>query len=139
MFNNKFLFFALILLLSLMFLGCNKKDDAVILFNQQPITKETILNNSKEFLVGRRIYYIILVKKPLKTEQIRVQILKKDQNTTVAGVKIQYAEDFRLYKDQVYYYNDYVVLHEPGFYIMQIFSKDNMKKPLAISDFYVRN
>ena len=138
MIKQKLALLGLILFLCLGLSGC-KNDKAMILLNHRPITKETILDNSKVFVVGRRIYYILLLKKPLTSEFIRVQVLKKDEKTTVAGVKIQYAEDFRLYKDQVYYYNDYVVIHEPGYYILQIFSKDKMDKPLAISDFYVRN
>ena len=138
MLKKKLILLSLILFLCLGVSGC-KNDNAVILLNHQPITKETILNNSKVFVVGRRIYYILLVKKPLTTDMIRVQVLKKDEKTILAGVKIQYAEDFRLYKDQVYYYDDYVVLYEPGYYILQIFSKDQMDKPLAVSDFYVRN
>jgi len=137
MVKKKSILLSLILLVLLGLSGC-KKDDAVILFNHLPITKETILNNSKEFLPGGRIYYIVLVKKPLKSDMIRVQVLKQDEKAYVGGVKITYAEDFRLYKDQVYYYNDYVVIYEAGRYIMQIFSKDNMEYPLAISDFYVR-
>lgn len=137
MFKKKSLYFILILIFCLGLCGC-KKDDSLILFNSEPITKDTVLNNSKEFLAGRRIYYVFITQKPLKNELVRIQILKKDEKTTLAGVKIYWAQDFRLYKDQAYYYNDYIVLREPGMYIMQVFSKDNLEKPLAISDFYVR-
>jgi len=136
--KNKSILFSLILLAFLAMTGCTN-DKAVILFNHQPITKETILNNSKEFTLGRKVYYILLVKKPLQSDIIRVQILKQEDKADLGGVKIYYADDFRLYKDQVYYYNDYVVIREAGHYIMQIFSKDDMVHPLAISDFYVRD
>jgi len=136
--QKKSILFSLILVVLLGLTGCTNYK-AVILFNHLPITKETILNNSKEFTLGRKVYYILLVKKPLQSDIIRVQILKKDEKTDLAGVKIYYADDFKLYKDQVYYYNDYVVIREAGYYIMQIFSKDDMEQPLAVSDFYVRD
>lgn len=139
MFKKRLVLIGLFLTVSSIVCGCKKNDDAAILFNTQPINKATILNNSKTFGCGKRIYYIALVEKPLTSDLIRVQILKKDEKTTLAGVKIYYAEDFRLFKDQIYYYTDYVVIYEPGYYIMRVFSKDNTEEPLATSDFYVKN
>ena len=118
-------------------MGC-KKDAPILLFNKCPITKETVLQNSKEFRAERRIYYIFITEKPINCGYIRVQIVKKDEKTSMGGYKIQYANDFKVYKDQLYYYTNYVVLNEKGHYYMQIFAVDNLEKPLARDDFYVR-
>lgn len=128
----------LILLFCMFFAGC-KKNDPIILFNKQPITAETLLQNSMEFDLNRRIYYIFITQKPIKSDYIRVQIVKKDEKTGIGGLKIIYANDFKVYQDQIYYYTNYIVLHETGHYYMQIFSTDNFEKPLARSDFYVFN
>lgn len=130
----------LLLTLTLVTLGLSgcKKDDPIILFNRAPITKETILNNSREFRSDDRIYYIFITQKPLKTPYIRVQIYKKDEKVEFWGTKVVYSNDYKLSKDQIYYYDDYVVLRETGHYFMLIFSKDNLGKPVAFSDFFVR-
>lgn len=135
---KKQIVFCLILMFCTIFGGC-KKDDPIILFNKQPITAETLLHNSMEFDLNRRIYYIFITQKPIKSEYIKVQIIKKEEKTSVAGLKLVYANDFKVYQDQVYYYTNYIVLHEAGHYYMQIFSMDNLEKPLARSDFYVFN
>ena len=36
-----------------------------------------------------------------------------------------------------YYYDDYVVLNQPGSYVMVVYSKDNPQKPLTMSPFIV--
>ena len=120
------------------FCGCNKPK-TIILFNTIPITKENLLSNSSEFVVGKRIYYIFITETPLKTELIRVRVLKRDEKANFAINKLAYSNDFKLYKDQVYYFNDYVVIHEAGYYCMAIYAKNNMKRPLAVADFRVKN
>lgn len=129
---------SLILLLSLGLSGCNK-NAPIILFNREPITTENVLNNSKNFLIGERIYYLFITQKPLKSPYIRVQVIKKDEKVEFWGTKVVYSNDYKLSKDQVYYYDDYIVIGEKGHYFLLVFSKYNLEKPVAYSDFFVRD
>lgn len=119
------------------FTACNKPT-TIILFNREPITKENFLKNSTEFTVGKKIYYIFITEKPLKTDSIRVRILKKDDKANFAATKIVYSNDFRLYKDQIYYYNDYIVMNEAGYYCMVIYACNKLDRPLIIGEFRVK-
>lgn len=128
----------IITMLLILCLSGFKKPTTMILFNTKPITKETVLNNSIEFPVGERIYYLFITEKPLKSDMIRIELRKKEEKAEYWGVKVVYSNDYRLYQDQLFYYNDYIVLHDAGHYYMLIYSKDRLDKPLAVSDFYVR-
>lgn len=129
----------LLICLMVLFVTTGCKPKSVILFNNHPITKETILNNSREFKMGKRIYYIFLTPKEITSKYIRVQIVKKDTKIEYWGYAVVYANDFKVMKDQMFYYNDYIVMNEAGYYVMQIFSKDNLTKPMAMADFWVRD
>lgn len=126
-----------IIFLTLLTSGCNRQKP-IILFNKDPISKENIFANTRNFKIGERIYYIAIVPKPLEHPYIRIQVIKKDAKTEFWGYKIHYSIDSRLTKDQIYYYTDYLVIHEPGYYFLQVFSKDNLAEPLARGDFFVR-
>lgn len=117
--------------------GCAKQT-SMILFNQYPITKENLLSNSSEFVQGKRFYYIFITQRPLDSSLIRVRILKREEKADFAASKLVYSNDFKPYKDQVYYYTDYLVLHETGYYCMQIYSTDLLNSPLAIADFKIK-
>lgn len=137
MIKNKAIIFTLLLCLSV-FTSGYKKNAPIILFNSQPITSETLLNNSKEFEAGKRIYYIFITEKPFKGDFVRVQLLKKEEKTAIGGYKIISANDYRIQQDQVYYYDDYFVINERGCYVVQIFSLDKLDKPLARDYFFVK-
>lgn len=127
-----------IFLLCLFTNGCSKPK-TMILFNQVPITKETLLNNSNEFIAGKRFYYIFITEKPLKTNFVRVRVLKRDDKARGEITKLYYSKDFRLYKDQIYYYNDYLVINEAGTYCMAVYALDGLNRPLAVADFKIQN
>lgn len=135
---KKLFSFLLILCLFVGITAC-EKPKTIILFNKEPITKESLLDNSTEFVAGKRIYYIFITEKPLETNQIRVRILKKDEKANYQNTKMAYSNDFRLSKDQAYYYNDYIVINEAGYYCMTVYAKNNLERPLAIADFRVKN
>jgi len=116
--------------------GCCKPT-SIILFNKFPITKENLLQNASEFVAGKRIYYIFITEKPLQTDMVRIMVLKRDEKANSEPGKIVYSNDFRLNKDQVYYYNDYIVIHDAGTYCMAVYDKNNMERPLMIGDFRV--
>ena len=50
---------------------------ALLYFSAQPIQKENVKNVGRTFLVGERVYYLLLNPKGFKDEYIRVQIVKK--------------------------------------------------------------
>ncbi len=109
----------------------------MILFNQDPITKDNFLNNSNRFVAGKRIYYLFITQKPLKTDFIRIRILKREDKADMAISKVVYSNDFKLTKDQVFYYNDYLVMSSAGYYAMVVYSKNKLDRPLASADFQV--
>lgn len=112
-------------------------DKASILFNKYPITEKNIYDYSKSFLIGRRIYYVVLMPKKVESRYLYIQIIKKDNNYGQYGYKLQQTFNIRLKDEEVNYYTDYFVLNEKGFYIMKVFSKDRPQKVLAQADFYV--
>lgn len=138
--NKKFICTILILLLTVTAVtlsGCAKRT-SMILFNQYPITKENLLTNSSEFVSGKRFYYIFITEKPLDSSFIRVRIWKREEKADFAPTKLVYSNDFKPYKDQVYYYNDYLVINDVGYYCMQIYATDLLTNPLAMADFKIK-
>ena len=119
--------------------ACKKPDKAAILFNQEKITVENAMNFSNVFQANERIYYLILIPKKIKTNRIDIQVIKKDNKYERLGYKLAWSYSARLYDDQMYYYDDYVVLSEPGAYIMRVYSKDDPTKLLCQNQFWVKN
>ena len=130
----------LVLFLVLCIFICSgfKFNRGIILFNKQPITEHTALNNSKVFDIGERVYYLFIAPKRMKNEYIRVQIFKMTDKAPWGGNEVRRTKDFRLMKDERYYHTDYFVLHEKGRYVMQVFSTEDFQHPLSIGDFYVK-
>ena len=58
-------------------------DKASILFNHDPITKETVMNNTTVFDKGERIYYLILTPKTL-SYNIKVRRTKSSNSLKLA-------------------------------------------------------
>lgn len=132
----------LLTVLSILFLAfissaCHRPD-TIILFNKYPITKDNLLENSSEFVAGKRIYYIFISEKPLETDSIRVRILKRDDKANYEAIKLVYSNDFRLNKDQIYYYTDYIVMNETGYYCMLVYPTNKLDTPLIKADFRVK-
>lgn len=127
----------LFLLSLFLFCGC-KYDRGIILFNSQPITRENALQDSKNFAIGQRIYYLFIAPKRMDNNYIRVQIFKMTDKAPWGGNEVRRTKDFRLMKDERYYHSDYFVLYEKGRYVMQVFSMDDLQHPLSIGDFYVK-
>ena len=128
----------LFFMLCIFFCSAFKFNRGIILFNKQPITESTVLNNSKVFNVGEKIYYLFIAPKRMKNEYIRVQIFKMTDKAPWGGNEVRRTKDYRLMKDERYYQTDYFVLHEKGRYVMQVFSTEDFQRPLSIVDFYVK-
>ena len=130
--------FTIIICLCLCLCGCKKKEEAGILFNKEPITKANVMNASRTFEAGQRIYYLFYTPEKLTTEFIRVQVFKAADNSPVGGYSIIWTCDYRIMKQNMYYYYNNFVLHNPGKYVMQVFEIDNLSEPLAGNYFYVK-
>lgn len=122
-----------------MFMTSACSDKAGILFNNNPITEENVLDNSVKFMTGQRIYYLILVPKKVRSRYLYIQVVKKDNDYGRLGYDLYWSRNVRLKDEEVNYFTDYVVINQKGFYIMQVYSKDNPTKRLAAAEFYVQN
>lgn len=127
----------LILFFILMLTGC-VYDRGIILFNTQPITKENALSDEMVFSSGSRVYYLFIAPKKMTHDYIRVQVFKMTENAPWGGNEVVRTKDFRLMKDERYYYTDYFTFHETGRYVMQVFSIEDLQHPLAVDFFYVK-
>lgn len=110
----------------------------ILLFNDNPITKENLLQNSTQFKVGKRFYYIFITERQIATHFIRVKILKRDEKANFQPTKTVYCNDFRLNQDQIFYYTDYLVMNDTGYYYMLIYAMNRLDKPLVTTDFQVK-
>ena len=117
--------------------GCNR-EKAAILFNREKITAANVMNYSTAFHPNDRIYYLVIIPKKIKTRAINIQVIKKDNDYMTLGYKLYWSYSAVLKDDQMYYYDDYVVISEPGLYIMKVFSKDNPQKTLCMAQFLVQ-
>lgn len=133
---KKFDFLFLIICISIGLSGC-MAPDAMILFNKYPITKDNLLDNATEFPAGKRFYYIVITQTPLTSDLIRVRVLKRDAKVYHDFINLVYSNDFKLRKDQVYYYNDYLIINQPGEYFMEVYDRYAMSKPIATADFKI--
>lgn len=136
--RKKILTLILFIAFSLILTGCSYYR-TLIIFNNVPITKENVLSNASDFTVGKKIYYLFMAEKKLKTDLIRVRVLKKEGKGNIKEpTAIVYSNDFKLNKAQVYYYNDYIVINDTGEFCMIIYSRYALDKPLAFADFRVK-
>lgn len=128
----------LLFLLPLFFLtACNKKK-AIILFNSNPITKQNLLENATEFVKNERFYYIFISEKPITSDRVRIRVFKRDPKANYQPTKLVNSNDYKLRKDQVYYYDSYLVINDAGEFCMVVYSLDNLKTPLAVADFRLK-
>lgn len=134
---KKIILFFTTLLLMFTTAACTT-DKPAILFNKNPITKETVMDYSTVFKPDVRIYYLILMPKKVHSRFIYIQIIKKDNSQERLGYKLYWANTVRLKDEQVFYYDDYIVISQPGAYIMKVYSKDNPTVPLTMAQFFVR-
>lgn len=113
-------------------------DRGLILFNSVPITQNNALHDKKVFTSGQKIYYLFIAPKKMSNDLIRIQVFKMTDKYLVGGEDVVRTKDYRLMKDERYYHTDYFVLWEDGRYVMQVFSHDDFKNPIGVSEFYVK-
>lgn len=117
--------------------GCSR-EKAAILFNRNKITAANVMDYTSTFHPNERIYYLVIIPKKIKTRAINIQIIKKDNDYMTLGYTLYWSYSAILKDDQMYYYDDYVVIPEKGLYIMKVFSKDNPRKTLCMAQFLVQ-
>ena len=120
----------------LVFTGCSY-DRGIILFNREPITSENVFKDSKTFPSGSRVYYLFIAPKKMHNEFIRVQVFNITDKDSWGGSNVLRTKDYRLMKDERYYYTDYFTLYEKGRYAIQVFSHEDFQHPLAVNDFFI--
>lgn len=128
-----------VLCLTLTCSGCKDKKEPGILFNSEPITKDNLFHASRDFEAGKRIYYLFYSPKKIEAEFIRVQLVKTGDKIAKGGYKIIWSNDYRIMKQNVYYYYNNFTLYESGRYVMQIFDVNNLSIPLTWNYFFVHD
>ena len=126
-----------ILVLLFVTTGCMMNRNAVIIFNDEPFTRDNFNQVKTNFRQGERIYYLFATKKDLSSPYIRIQVSTVVDKTATLFYKPYWSGDYRLMKDEVNYYSDYVVIHSRGKFLMQIFKMEDLHHPLAYAYFVV--
>ena len=129
--------FFVIVLISTFLTGC-AKDKGIILFNSVSITQNNALHDEKVFREGSKVYFLFIAPKKMYNDFIRVQVFTLTDKASLGGEDMLRTKDFRLMRDERYYYTDYFTLWEKGRYVMQVFSHDDLTHPLAVNYFYIQ-
>lgn len=131
----------LIFLSTILFYGCDfalEHDNACLFFSPRPITRESFSPSQVQntFAEGQLIHYCIYTKEPFKTNEGRMQILKKDPNTQIYGFSLVQGKDILLNPAKNYYTGSFT-LYTDGYYLLRIFSKNSPNEPLAQNSFWI--
>ena len=129
--------FLVIILFAAVLTGC-KYDRGIILFNSVPITQNNALHDQKVFKPGSKVYFLFIAPKKMYNDFIRVQVFTLTDKGALGGEDMLRTKDFRLMKDERYYYTDYFTFWDSGRYVMQVFSHDDLTHPLAVNYFYIQ-
>ena len=134
---KRIILFFLIIIISVCLAGCNT-EKAEVYYNKHPFSAETIIENTNIFKPNERIYYLITLPKSVQTQRLYVKIMKMGSNERL-GYDTVWARQVKMRDEQVHYYTDYIVLHETGAFVIQVYSKDEPTKLLTTSQFYIRD
>ncbi len=116
-----------------------KQNKPVIIMSSYDPTVVEAYNNTitshNIFAVNSRIYFTIYNPKGFKSDYIKYQIIKQDDNAHIGG----YTRIRNLTKkvNDKYSYTDYFVLASKGKYYIQVFDITNLHQWLAIDEFRV--
>ena len=134
----KFLKLLVIVLFACLILSGCAHERGLILFNSVPITQNNALHDQKVFPSGTQVYYLFIAPKKMYNDFIRVLVFTMTDKGLLGGENMVRTNDFRLNRDERYYYTDYFTFWEKGRYVMQVFSHDDFTNPLAVSEFYIK-
>ena len=139
---------SLILFFSLIFLTLsanawfwNKKGE-VLLFLTPYSPKAKIINEEKlethdVFKIGQRIYFLVYTQDGFKSNYIKYQIIKQENNAHIGGYS-RIRNVIKRVSDKNYYI-DYFTLSESGKYAIQIFDIENLHHWITYAHFLVEN
>lgn len=134
---KKVIIFCFLLLLTTGCMFQSRITDSVIIFNNEPFSKDNFNQIKTNFKQGEKIYYLFASPRKFKSPYIRVQVSSVVDKTHTLFYKPYWSSDYKLMQDEVFYYSDYVVIHSKGKYLMQIFRRDDLNHPLAFAFFVV--
>ncbi len=116
--------------------GCWKKEKPMILFNKNQINQDNVAEFCDTFRPNERIYYLVTTPKKIRSRFLYIQVIKMGKYDRL-GYDLVWADTVRLKDEQVYYYDDYFVMSEPGLYVVKVYSKDKPTKVYALAQFRV--
>ena len=131
-------FLVICLIFTSIFLCGFKNKRPLVLTSSMPITQENQQYLTKYFEINQKIYYAILFPRGLKKGVYRVQFFTKDDKSEFWGYKHSRHYDFKVSEKDTKYLSDYLVMLQKGHYIVQVFNLDNVNKPIALGDFWVK-
>ncbi len=135
LFSVLFLFF---LIVSPSF-AWGRKARALLYFgvSENEIEKNVIKKEESEniFKAGSKIYFLAYIPEGFKSDYIKYQIVKQDDNAHVAGYSRIRNVTCRVKNKN--YYSDYFILYEKGKYFLQIFDIQNLHQWLVVGGFRV--
>ena len=99
------------------------------------ISYDEKINNEDVFKIGDKIYFLIYNPEGFKSDYIKYQIFKQDDNAHVGGYSR--IRNITRRVDNKNYYVDYFVLSEAGKYGLQIFDIENLHHWIAFAHFLV--
>ncbi len=95
------------------------------------------LANQDVFKIGDRIYFLVYTPDGFKSDYIKYQVFKQDDNAHLGGYTRIRNITRRVYDKN--YYVDYFILTEAGKYGLQIFDIENLHHWIAFGHFLVVN
>lgn len=136
----KKILFLTFLLPVLLLSACLKQQTAIFL-NDTPVSSSNFseLPDNPVFNTGQKIYFALVSKKPVECPVLRLQTIKIENKygDSIDQIEIPYAVDIERGENKNII-EDYFVLYQDGRYFVRIFSKDNLRKPIAETEFIVR-
>ncbi len=118
----------------------NKIEPVLILSDKNPLEVsdvEKAQQKANVFKINERIYFTFHIEDGFKSDYVKYQIVRQDDNAHTGG----YARIMNVTKrlDDKYTFSDYFVLSRGGRYYIQIFDITNLNQWLKISSFMVVN
>ncbi len=131
----RFLKLAFMFVLTFFLCGCMEQK-AYVVFNSQPITTKTVQNPQTSFGIGQKIHYAILCEKGFKDKVLKVQVIKKDEKSEFGGFEPIMNREVEVGNSN--FYIDYFVIHNKGFYLVQVFELKDLQTPIGYGNFWVK-
>lgn len=130
---KRYLAILIILLMPLLFCGCSNKNE--IYLSSKPLTKEQFVPE-KMFKTNQPINFVLIFPKGIKSDAIRLQLLKKNAVSYMWGYTIERGKDYSVPPCKNYLTGTFYV-YDQGRYMIRMFSHDDFVRPLAEFDFGV--